>query len=70
VSEGIDPRLLDVLACPCPHHAPVRPVPQGLQCERCATVFPIRDGIPVMLLDEAVPGPNGIGSESGSGSES
>jgi uncharacterized protein YbaR (Trm112 family) len=32
-----------------------------LACTSCATTFPIKDGIPVMLLDEATPGPRGIG---------
>lgn len=60
---GIDAGLLELLACPCPSHAPVEQTPdgQGLRCTRCETVFPIRDGIPVMLLSEAVPGPHGIG---------
>ena len=60
-----DPRLAEVLACPCPHHAKVEPAPDGgaLRCERCATTFPVRDGIPVMLLSEATPGPRGIGAE-------
>jgi len=57
----LDPRLLDILACPCPQHAPVEQVDTGLQCQVCRSVFPVRDGIPVMLLDEAEPGPRGIG---------
>lgn len=59
----LDPRLLEILACPCEHHAPV--VQEGadaLRCTRCRTTFPVRDGIPVMLLDEATPGPSGIGA--------
>jgi hypothetical protein len=37
----------------------------ALVCTRCRTSFPIRDGIPVMLLDEATPGPGGIGADLG-----
>ena len=62
----IDPLLLEILACPCEHHAPVEPGPadtDALVCTRCRTSFPVRDGIPVMLLDEATPGPQGIGAE-------
>ena len=65
----IDPMLLEVLACPCEHHAPVEPAGSGagdadtLVCTRCRTRFPVRDGIPVMLLDEATPGPEGIGAD-------
>jgi hypothetical protein len=65
----IDPMLLDILACPCEHHAPVQPAggaggAESLVCTRCRTRFPVRDGIPVMLLDEATPGPDGIGADS------
>ncbi len=61
--DDIDPRLLEILACPCPQHAPVEPDGDALSCTRCRTRFPVRDGIPVMLLDEAEPGPRGIGAE-------
>jgi len=50
----IDKELLDILACPeC--KKPVEPVHEGtgLRCNECGRVFPIRDEIPVMLLDEA-----------------
>ena len=60
----LDPVLLEVLACPCEHHAPVEVVgepPTAVECRRCRTSFPVRDGIPVMLLDDATPGPHGIG---------
>lgn len=58
----VDPRLLEILACPCPEHAPVRQEGDTIVCWRCDTTFPVRDGIPVMLLDEATPGPDGIGA--------
>lgn len=51
----IDPKLLSVLACPAPHHAPVEQRGDLLVCTECGLGFPVRDGIPVMLLDEAVP---------------
>jgi hypothetical protein len=50
----VDPALLEILVCPeC--KAPVRVVHEGagLQCETCRRVFPVKDDIPVMLLDEA-----------------
>jgi len=56
---GLDPVLLEVLACPAEHHAPLAPGRPGdagapsLTCTDCGRVFPIRDGIPVLLLDEA-----------------
>jgi hypothetical protein len=65
----VDPSLLELLACPSDDHAPLREdVREGapvLVCTFCASSFPISDGIPVLLLDEAVPGPNGIGVASG-----
>lgn len=56
---SLDPVLLDVLACPCPQHAPVSEVPDGVLCSHCQAVFPIRQGIPVMLLEAATAGPSG-----------
>jgi uncharacterized protein YbaR (Trm112 family) len=32
-----------------------------LVCTTCESTYPIEDGIPVLLLDEATPGPNGVG---------
>ncbi len=54
---GLDPLLLEILACPCDAHAPldVDAGRQLLVCTVCRRGFPVRDGIPVMLLDEAVP---------------
>ena len=69
---NIDPALLEILACPCEHHARVLPdgsdteTATALVCTRCRTSFPVRDGIPVMLLDEATPGPQGIGGDAAS----
>lgn len=51
----IDPDLLAILACPAEHHAPLELDSGGseLLCTECDRAFPIRDGIPVLLLDEA-----------------
>jgi uncharacterized protein YbaR (Trm112 family) len=69
--------LLAILACPSPDHAPLRLEPatgpdgsagaEELVCSYCASRFPIRDGIPVLLADEATPGPNGLGVASSAG---
>ena len=51
---AVDPALLEILVCPeC--KAPVRLVKDGaaLRCEKCRRVYPIKDDIPVMLVDEA-----------------
>ena len=50
----VDRELLEILACPsC--KTPVRLVNdgQGLKCDQCRRVYPIKDDIPVMLIDEA-----------------
>ena len=56
---SLDPQLLEILACPDTHHAPLTydAAAQTLTCTECGRVFEIRDGIPVLLLDEARPGP-------------
>ncbi len=48
----IDPRLLDVLACPA-CKTKVTLTGDRLVCAACGRRFPIREGIPVMLLEEA-----------------
>lgn len=52
---GIDPVLLDLLRCPKPHHAHLTAdVATGeLVCQECGAAYPVRDGLPVMLIDEA-----------------
>lgn len=49
---SIDAGLLEILACPV-DHAPVREMDERLVCTSCGRRYPIRDGIPVMLIDEA-----------------
>ena len=51
---AIDKELLDILACPvC--KTPVRLVKgdTALKCDTCHRVYPIKDDIPVMLIDQA-----------------
>ncbi len=56
----LDPQLLDILACPSDDHAPLRvgtdadPDAEVLTCTECGRVFPVVDGIAVLLLDEAL----------------
>jgi uncharacterized protein YbaR (Trm112 family) len=52
---ALDPQLLDILACPDTHHAPLThdAEAQTLTCTECGRVFEIRDDIPILLLDEA-----------------
>ncbi len=44
--------LLDVLACPA-CKADVRLEEQKIVCTECGRRYPIRDGLPIMLIDEA-----------------
>ncbi|MBI3022050.1 MAG: Trm112 family protein [Candidatus Omnitrophica bacterium] len=50
----IDPTLLEILACPACKTA-VRLENERLVCVTCGRRYPIRDGIPVMLIEEAEP---------------
>ncbi len=61
----VDPDLLALLACPSDDHARLTIATSNgvetLVCTCCATSYPIEDGIPVLLREDATPGPNGIG---------
>ena len=51
---AVSQELLDILVCPldkAPLH--LKPDQSGLKCEQCHRVYPIKDDIPVMLIDEA-----------------
>jgi uncharacterized protein YbaR (Trm112 family) len=49
----VDPELLAILACPL-DKKPVSRQGNYLVCQECQRHYPIRDGIPVMLIDEAL----------------
>ena len=52
----IDKTLLDILVCPkCKGPILLDEARGGLTCDRCRLVYEIRDGIPIMLIDEAKP---------------
>ena len=61
VAVQLDPQLMEILACPSDDHAPLRagtpehPDADVLSCTACDRAYPVVDGIPVLLLDEAVP---------------
>ncbi len=51
---AIDSHLLEILACPvCKTPVKLTADEAGLKCGTCHRVYPIRDDIPVMLIDEA-----------------
>jgi uncharacterized protein len=48
--------LLDILACPkCKGEVHLNEKQDGLICEACKLRYPIREDIPIMLIDEAEP---------------
>ncbi len=52
----IDKELLDILACPkCKGEILYDDEKDGLICRACRIMYPIRDDIPVMLIEEAIP---------------
>jgi uncharacterized protein YbaR (Trm112 family) len=51
--------LLDILVCPvCKKPLALKNEGQSLKCPECLRVYPVRDGIPIMLVDEAVTDPS------------
>lgn len=51
---AISEQLLEILVCPaCRTKVELEPDGGGLKCVACKRVYPIRDDIPVMLIDEA-----------------
>ena len=57
-NEIISKELLQVLACPvCKKDVELVQYQQGshgLKCVECRRIYPIREGIPIMLVDEAI----------------
>jgi uncharacterized protein len=52
---AISKDLLDILACPkCKGDIHLNQNNDGLVCEACRLMYPIKDDIPIMLIDEAV----------------
>jgi len=52
---ALSKELLDILACPkCKGDIVLNRPQDGLICKACRLVYPIKDDIPVMLIDEAL----------------
>ncbi|MBI4691583.1 MAG: Trm112 family protein [Nitrospirae bacterium] len=48
--------LLEILCCPkCKGGLTLTEREDGLICKQCSLIYQIKDGIPVMLIDEALP---------------
>lgn len=61
---ALNKELLDVLACPmCKAPLELLPAEDGLRCDKCEVVFPVKDEIPIMLPDQAIPDSEWKGSK-------
>ena len=52
------PLPLELLCCPAeeagaPCHGALEETADGLRCLRCGRIYPVEDGIPVLLADQA-----------------
>ena len=53
---NLTPQLLDIIACAkCKGPLLLTPARDALLCQHCALSYPVRDEIPVLLIDEATP---------------
>jgi uncharacterized protein len=51
----VSQELLDILVCPfCKAKVVLKDDESGLKCTACKRVYPVRDDIPIMLIDQAV----------------
>ena len=52
----VSKELLEILACPkCKGDITLSQNGDGLICKACRLIYPIKDDIPIMLIDEALP---------------
>lgn len=52
---ALSKELLDILVCPqCKGDLELTEKQDGLMCRACKLLYPIKDDIPVMLIDEAI----------------
>jgi LSD1 subclass zinc finger protein len=54
-ATAIPQDLLDILVCPlCKKPLALKDTGESLKCAVCQRVYPVRDNIPILLIDEAV----------------
>ena len=59
IHMSLSPALLAILACPlCKADVKMTADEKGLKCVSCHRVYPIKDDIPVMIIDEAIVEPD------------
>lgn len=52
---SLNKELLEILACPkCKGDLMLSQKEDGLICKRCNLMYPVKDDIPVMLIEEAI----------------
>ena len=70
----LDPVLLEILVCPdCKGSLTVDQDHDELVCNGCGLIYPVRDDIPIMLVDEArrpEPAPSAVAPEEAAPPES
>ncbi|CCO22951.1 Trm112 family protein [Maridesulfovibrio hydrothermalis] len=53
---ALNKELVDILVCPkCKGELNLLDGETGLKCSACEVVYPVKDEIPIMLVDEAIP---------------
>jgi uncharacterized protein YbaR (Trm112 family) len=58
-ADMIPQDLLDILVCPvCKKPLQLKETGESLKCTECRRVYPVRDNIPILLVDEAVTEPS------------
>jgi uncharacterized protein YbaR (Trm112 family) len=51
----INKDLLEILCCPkCKGDIRLNETEDGLICDACKLMYPVKDDIPIMLIDEAI----------------
>lgn len=51
---ALSPDLISILVCPqCKGKLELEPAEKSFLCHACCLRYPVREGIPVMLVDEA-----------------
>lgn len=54
----IDTKLLEILACPaCRGDVEYLAREEKIRCTSCGKIYPVKEGIPIMLIEEAQDGP-------------
>lgn len=52
----LKPDLLEIVVCPkCKDRLVLEANGEALRCERCRLRYPVREDIPILLIDEAEP---------------